>query len=80
MTKNKESKTCCKLEAVVSFDDRGQLVLPKDIRKKFNLSSGDKFAIISCMDNDNLCCLTLVKTDSLNSTMQDFLRPAIAML
>ena len=78
MTNNKNKSACCQLEAVVSFDERGQLVLPKDIRKKFNLSPGEKFAIISCMDNDKLCCLTLVKTEALSNSMQDFLNPAIA--
>lgn len=37
------------IEAIVSFDERGQLVIPKDLRKKFNLKAGDKFALISCM-------------------------------
>lgn len=39
----------CEIEAIVSFDERGQLVIPKDLRKKFNLKAGDKFALISCM-------------------------------
>jgi len=30
---------CYEIEAVVSFDDRGQLVLPKDLRKKFDLKA-----------------------------------------
>lgn len=44
---NKSNTT--QLEAIVSFDERGQLVIPKDLRKKFNLKAGDKFALISCM-------------------------------
>jgi len=43
------------IEAIVSFDDRGQLVIPKDLRKKFNLKSGDKFALISCVQGSNCC-------------------------
>jgi AbrB family looped-hinge helix DNA binding protein len=78
MESNKNTNSCCQLEAVVSFDDRGQLVLPKDIRKKFNLKSGEKFAIISCMNGDELCCLTLVKTQSLNDTMQNIIGPLMA--
>lgn len=44
------------LEAIVSFDDRGQLVIPKDLRKKFNLKAGDKFALISCAPSNMGCC------------------------
>ena len=47
-----KSESCCEIEAIVSFDERGQLVIPKDLRKKFNLKAGDKFALISCMTSD----------------------------
>lgn len=50
MDKNENS---CEIEAIVSFDERGQLVIPKDLRKKFNLKAGDKFALISCMTRDS---------------------------
>ena len=53
MTNNKNS---CEIEAIVSFDERGQLVIPKDLRKKFNLQAGDKFALISCMSGDGAGC------------------------
>ncbi len=66
MSKNDNS---CEIEAIVSFDERGQLVIPKDLRKKFNLKAGDKFALISCMtggsgsschpsDGESTCCDT----------------------
>jgi len=66
------------LESIVSFDDRGQLVLPKDLRKKFNLSAGEKFALISCTDQEGLCCLSLIKTKALNSHIGKVLGPMIA--
>jgi AbrB family looped-hinge helix DNA binding protein len=61
------------LEAVVSFDERGQLVLPKDVRKKFNLEVGEKLALISCMNEQGVCCFTLVRTKN----MQDLLKKTI---
>ncbi len=81
--------TCCEVEAIVSFDERGQLVIPKDLRKKFNLKSGDKFALISCMtgdasdnccstdakDESSLCCFTLVHTSQLKGLVQQALGP-----
>ena len=70
------SKSCCNIEAVVSFDNRGQLVLPKDLREKYNLKPGDKFAVISCTDDvGDLCCFSLVKAKDLQGKVQDFLGP-----
>lgn len=65
------------LEAVVSFDDRGQLVLPKELRKKYNLKAGEKFALISCTDKDGLCCLNLIKTKSLNTQIAKTISPIL---
>jgi len=39
--------TCCSIEAVVSVDERGQIVLPKELRDKFGVRAGDKFVIAS---------------------------------
>ena len=32
---------CCKLEAVVAVDERGQIVLPKDLRERAGIRAGD---------------------------------------
>ncbi|MDO9324645.1 MAG: HgcAB-associated protein, partial [Methanoregula sp.] len=37
----------CKVESVLSVDERGQMVLPKDIREKACIKTGDKLALIS---------------------------------
>lgn len=69
---------CCQVEAIVSFDERGQLVIPKDIRKKFNLKAGDKFALISCATDEapnSTCCFTLVKTQQLEGMVRKTLGP-----
>jgi len=66
------------LEAIVSFDDRGQLVIPKDVRKKFKLNAGEKFALISCDDSDGkLCCFYMIKTNKLQGMLHKALAPAI---
>jgi len=81
----------CEIEAIVSFDDRGQLVIPKDLRKKFNLKAGDKFALISCMTGGDagccgttteasLCCFTLVHTDQLRGVVEQALGPAMSQI
>jgi antitoxin PrlF len=53
------------LESVVSVDERGQLVLPKDLRDKWDLKGGDKLAILTCVKNGEICCAALVKADLL---------------
>jgi len=39
--------SCCKVEALLSVDERGQMVLPKDIREKAEIHTGDKRALVS---------------------------------
>ena len=82
------NNSCCHVEAVVSFDERGQLVIPKDLRKKFGLKPGDKFALISCVqDQDDccssdpteyeskLCCFTLISTNHFEGMIKQTLGP-----
>lgn len=40
-----ESMGCCKVESVISIDERGQMVLPKETREKANIYAGDKLAL-----------------------------------
>lgn len=66
------------IEAVISFDERGQLVFPKDVRKKFNLKAGEKFLMISCTSNDELCCFSIIKTKALNKMVGGALGPMLS--
>lgn len=77
---NSNSNSCYEIEAVVSFDDRGQLVLPKDLRKKFKLKAGEKFLLASCTDDKGLCCFTLVKTNSINHLVGNVLNPLVQQI
>jgi AbrB family looped-hinge helix DNA binding protein len=45
----KEARTggCCGVEAVVSVDSRGQVVLPKDLRAAAGIKAGDKLAVVT---------------------------------
>ncbi len=70
--------SCCKIEAVVSVDERGQLVLPKDVRERAGIGAGDKLAIIFHGGHEGpggSCCLTLVKADSLAEGVRTMLGP-----
>jgi antitoxin PrlF len=66
---------CCKIEAVVSVDERGQLVLPKEIREKAGIKAGDKFALIMHGSGEDLCCINLIKTEGLADSIRTMLGP-----
>jgi antitoxin PrlF len=65
----------CRVEAVLSVDDRGQMVLPKDIREKAGIRTGDKLALISWSRGEDVCCLALMKVENLSGMVKDVLGP-----
>lgn len=65
---------CCKIEALVSVDGRGQIVLPKELRDKVGIKAGDKLAVIG-WGEDCCHCLCLVKADELNEMAQNMFGP-----
>ncbi|MBP8988302.1 MAG: AbrB/MazE/SpoVT family DNA-binding domain-containing protein [Spirochaetes bacterium] len=67
--------TCCSIEAVVSVDERGQIVLPKELRDKFGVRAGDKFVIASLQRDASLCCIAFIKADALNSIVAEQIAP-----
>lgn len=65
----------CKVEAVLTVDERGQMVLPKDVREKAGINSGSKLALISWEKDSNICCLALLKVETLNGMVKNVLDP-----
>ena len=68
---------CCKVEAVISVDERGQMVLPKDLRDKAGIHAGDKLALVSYGQESGTPCLGLIKVDELNKMVQQMLGPVM---
>ena len=66
---------CCKVESVVSVDERGQMVLPKELREKAHIKAGDKLAVVSCGQDGGVACLALIKVDDLSSFVKQMLGP-----
>ncbi len=66
---------CCKVESVISVDDRGQMVLPKEIRDKAKIRAGDKLAVISWEKGEKVCCISLIKAEDFTNTVKDLLGP-----
>ena len=82
MTESKAADCCgdmsdasCKVESIISIDERGQMVLPKDLRAKIGIKAGDKMAVASWEKDGEVCCITLMKVDSLVDMVKDKLGP-----
>lgn len=69
---------CCRVEALISIDERGQMVLPKELRERANIKAGDKLALISWEKDGDICCLTLIKADNLAEQVRGFLGPIMS--
>ncbi len=66
---------CCKVDSLVSVDERGQMVLPKEIRDKAKIKAGDKLAVVIWEKNGEVCCISLVKTEAITGMVKDMLGP-----
>ncbi len=69
--------SCCKVESIVSLDERGQMVLPKEIREKAKIRPGDKLAVISLEKNGKICCISLIKVEELEEMVKSMLGPVM---
>ncbi len=68
---------CCKVEAVVSVDARGQMVLPKELRERMGIRPGDKLVVTSLEKDGKSCCLLLTKAEELSGMMRGVLSPLL---
>jgi antitoxin PrlF len=82
LSKADRNATCCsptkddlKVEAIVTMDDRGQMLLPKEIREKAGLKGGDKLALVTREVDGKVCCLYLFKSHDLLGTVKEILGP-----
>lgn len=71
------NEPCCKLESIVSIDERGQMVLPKEIRETVNIRAGEKLALVSWGQMNEVSCITLIKIEDLNKMVQELLKPIL---
>jgi len=69
--------SCCKVESVISVDDKGQMVLPKEIRDKAKIRAGDKLAVLSWEKDGKVCCISLIKVEDLTEMVKGMLGPVM---
>ncbi len=67
--------SCCKVESVTNVDERGQMVIPKEIRDKAKISAGDKLAVVCWEKEGKVCCISLIKAEDLAGMVKDLLGP-----
>ena len=72
--------SCCSVDAIISIDGRGQIVLPKDLREKADIHAGDKFTVISWKSDGKVCCISLIKADQFADTVKNMLGPMIGQI
>ena len=87
MVKKDENGTCClsmdggagycKVESVINVDDRGQMVLPKELRDRAKIHAGDKLAVISWEKGGKLCCIALMKAEDFTEMVKSQLGPLV---
>jgi len=68
-------RSCCRVESVITVDERGQMVLPKEIRDKIRIHAGDKLAVISWEKEGRVCCISLIKAEDLTKMTKNLLGP-----
>ncbi|MGE5532710.1 MAG: HgcAB-associated protein HgcC [Bacillota bacterium] len=69
------TKECCRIDAVISVDAKGQIVLPKDLREKAKIKPNDKLAVIGFQKDSEVCCIVMLKVDALENTVKNLLGP-----
>ena len=74
---NSREDSCCRIDAVVTMDAKGQIVLPKDLREKANLKPNDKIAVVACEKDSEVCCIMMVKAEQFRSALSETLGPML---
>jgi bifunctional DNA-binding transcriptional regulator/antitoxin component of YhaV-PrlF toxin-antitoxin module len=69
--------SCCRVESIISIDERGQMILRKDIREKAKMRAGDKLAVVSMEKDGKICCLSLIRVEELERMVKSLLGPVM---
>ena len=67
----------CRVETIVSVDERGQILIPKDLRGRIGINPGDRLAVTSWERNGEICCITLTKVEGLTEMVRNSLGPVL---
>lgn len=70
-------RECCKIDAVVNVDSKGQIVLPKDLRERAKLEPNDKLAVMAFERDGEVCCFVMMKADAFGEPVKKMLEPIL---
>jgi AbrB family looped-hinge helix DNA binding protein len=68
---NENMGSCC-VEAIISMDDRGQIVIPKDLRDKLGLKSSEKLVLISWTKNNKVESVSIMRNDVFSEIINNY--------
>lgn len=72
------AESCCRVESLVTVDERGQMVLPKEIRDKAGIRAGDKLAVVSWEKGGKVSCISLIKAEEFAGMVKELLGPVMS--
>ena len=67
----------CRFESIVSVDERGQMVLPKDVRERMGIKAGEKLALVLWERKGRAFCISLLKAADLSDSVRLALGPSM---
>lgn len=70
----------CRVESIITVDERGQMVLPKELRESAKIGAGDKLAVAAWRKDGEVCCITLMKVEDLAGLLKERLGPIIGKM
>jgi AbrB family looped-hinge helix DNA binding protein len=72
--------SCCRVESIVTVDERGQMVLPKEIRERAKIRAGDKLAVVTWEKEEAQCCIVLIRAEQIMEMVKELLGPLVKEL
>ena len=66
------------IEAIITIDERGQMVLPKETRAKAGIRAGEKLALVGWRKGDRVCCLSLIRVEEMTEMVGDLVNSLMA--
>jgi AbrB family looped-hinge helix DNA binding protein len=66
-----------RIDAVITMDAKGQIVLPKDLREKANIKPNDKIAVVACEKEGEVCCIMMIKAERFAGAVTKTLGPLL---
>ena len=77
-TPQRDAAVSHQIEAIITIDERGQMVLPKETRARAGIRAGDKLALVGWRKGDRVCCLSLIKAEEMTEMVGDLLNSLMA--